>query len=389
MPHQRTRTLTAALLKRLKLWPAVGVIGPRQCGKSTLLREILPQSIKTDYLTMDSENLRKRAEKSPEAFAEPHASAVKIIDEVQKVPALFDAVKLHIDEKRRPGTYILSGSSQFSSPAGIRESLTGRIGILNLYPFNLSEIHLKKFGNYFLKAGAQSAQISLTEFDKKINKGGMPGFFYLHSKDEYSSAAQLWIETTCYRDLGRILKKSFDGDLALSILTELAQCAFPTATEVGSRLEKDPRIIKRYLDGFTEILVLKRIAPHTKSTGKHHYVLVDSGLATFLGASRRTALRSHVLVEALSTFEAAGLNHPQVEYYRSEKKSYVPLIFTWKNEKKTLAIQISDSESPALGEIKSLESFTSRLPHAARVLVLNQAQRSYVEKGMEYHSLRA
>ncbi len=388
MPHQRERTITPVLLKRMKLWPVLGIIGQRQCGKSTLLREILTRYIRMNYTTMDSENFRKRAEHSPESFSEPEPGKVNVIDEVQKVPSLFDAVKLHVDQKRRPGTFILSGSTEFSSLTGIRESLTGRIGILNLYPFNLSEIHSKKFGKYFIKPGKYSAQVSLTEFDRKITSGGMPGFFYLHSKEEYSAAAQLWIETTSYRDLGRVLKKNFDGDLALSILTELAQTEFPTASEIGSRLEKDPRIILRYLEGFTKILVLKRITPHLKGVGKHHYVIFDSGLATFLGASRKAALRSHVLVEALSFFEASGLNHPQVEYYRSEKKSYIPLIFSWKNERKTCAVQISDREVPSLGEVKSLESLSLRLQMPMRTLVLSQAQHSYVEKGVEFHPLR-
>ena len=120
MPHQRNRTITSFLLKRLKLWPVLGLIGPRQCGKSTLLRDIISQSIKTDYMTMDSESLRKRAEKSPESFSEMTQGTVKILDEVQKVPSLFDAIKLHVDQKRRPGSYILSGSTRFSSFFDIR-----------------------------------------------------------------------------------------------------------------------------------------------------------------------------------------------------------------------------------------------------------------------------
>ncbi len=388
MPHQRNRTITSFLLKRLKLWPVLGLIGPRQCGKSTLLRDIISQSIKTDYMTMDSESLRKRAEKSPESFSEMTQGTVKILDEVQKVPSLFDAIKLHVDQKRRPGSYILSGSTRFSSFFDIRESLTGRIGMMHLYPFSLSEIHSLSLGQYYLKKGNFHSQLSMKEFDIKIEKGGMPGFFYLHSAQEFGSSAQIWLETTCFRDLGKVLRKNYDGDLAYSILTTLVQSDIPTATETALRLEKDTRVVSRYLDAFSEILVLKKINPHTVGVGKSHYVIVDSGLATFLGASRKTALRSHVLVEALSLFEASGLHHPIVEYYHSEKKSYVPLIFSWKNEKKSIAVQISDRESPHRREIQALESFIKKQKDSVRGLVLNQSSRSYSENNIEYHSLR-
>ncbi len=382
--------LTQTLLKRLKLWPVLGIIGSRQCGKSTLLREILPEFLKTKYSTMDSESTRNRASKSPESFAEPVDGFINIVDEIQKAPALFDAVKLHVDRKRRPGTYILSGSTQFSAMAGVRESLTGRIAILNLYPFNLTEIHSKNFSEFLGKRGHFTSKISLREFDQKIQNGGMPGFFYLHSKPEFSAAAQFWVETTCFRDLGQIIRKNFDGELALSILTALAQTDVPTAKEVADRIEKDPRVVRRYLDGFAEILVTKKIAPHHKSVGKHHYIFIDSGIASFLGASRETALRSHVLIEALSYFEAKGQSRPQVEYYHSEKKSYVPLIFSWKNEKKIIALQISDREVPKLGEIKSLESFSARIEgQKVRSLLLCQANESYLQNGIEFHPIRA
>lgn len=388
MPHQRSRLITAILAKRLKLWPAMGLIGPRQCGKSTLLRELLPEEIKTAYYTFDSENVKQRAIKTPEAFAEPEEEGVKIIDEVQKVPAIFDSVKLHIDQKRRPGSYILSGSTQFSQLLGIRESLTGRLALIHLYPFTLSEIHEMKFGNYFLKKVQEKSRISLQNFDQKITKGGMPGFFYLHSVDEFAASARMWVETTCFRDLGRVIKKNFDGDLAYSILVEAAQAEVPTVSEIGARLEIDARIVKRYLDGFCEILVLQKINPHVAGVGKSHYLIVDSGLSTFLGASRESAVRTHVLIEALSLFEAEGLQRPQIEYYRSEKKSFVPLVFSWKHEKKTLAVQISDRESPRLGEIRSLQSFLDRIDGHKRGIVLNQSSTSYFEQGLEFHPLR-
>jgi len=68
-----------------------------------------------------------------------------MIDEVQKAPNLFDAIKLRVDKKRIPGSYFLTGSSSFSSKIGIHESLTGRIAISHLHPLSLAELHAAPF----------------------------------------------------------------------------------------------------------------------------------------------------------------------------------------------------------------------------------------------------
>lgn len=391
MPHQRERLLLAILQKRIKLWPAVGLIGARQVGKSTLLREILGKKAALAYYTLDSRATRGAAERSPDSFAEPEPGRIKVIDEIQKVPDLFDAVKFHIDRSRRPGTYILSGSTEFSQFTGIRESLTGRIGVLELFPFNLSEINGENFGRYWAGRNHCSSRISHNEFLRKINQGGMPGFFHLHDALEYEAAAQLWLETSCHRDLSKVLKKSFDGDLAFSILTEVALCEQPSATEIAKKLNKDSRVVTRYLDGFARILVLKRIHPHPAGIGKPYYFLLDSGLCRYLGGSEIRCLQTHVLVEALSYFENHAKPRPQLYYYHSTKESYVPFVFEWKNKKSLIAAQVSDSESPRRREIAGLISFSKKIEKSGadqRFLILSPAMETVFEKGFEIQPLR-
>jgi predicted AAA+ superfamily ATPase len=379
------------IIKRLKLWPALGLIGARQVGKSTLLREIIGKEVPLAYYTMDSKAARGRAERAPDSFVEMEAGKVKVIDEIQKVPDLFDAVKFHIDQARRPGSYILSGSTEFSQFTGIRESLTGRIGILELFPFNLSEIFGKSFGGYWTKKSRASALIPQNDFNRKLSQGGMPGFFHLRDAVEYDAAAQLWVETTCYRDLSRVLKKDFDGELALSILTEVAQAETPSAAEIAKKLRKDSRVINRYLEGFMRILVLKRIQPHAVGTGKPLYYLLDSGLCRYLGGSETNSLRTHVLTEALSYFECHAIPRPLLTYYHSTKDSYVPFVFEWKNKRRMIAVQISDSENPGRGEIAALTSFSKKLKTVDgdhRFLLLSPVLETAFEKEFELQPLR-
>ncbi len=119
----------------------VGVLGLRQCGKSTLLSSLLGVP---NQVTLDDQDAVEDARISAKNFLAKLPTPLAI-DEAQKVPALFDAIKLAVDRRRAPGKYFLTGSSQFSARLGIRESLTGRIGLHYLYPLTLAEAHQVDF----------------------------------------------------------------------------------------------------------------------------------------------------------------------------------------------------------------------------------------------------
>jgi predicted AAA+ superfamily ATPase len=133
----RHRVLEAGLRRYLKLFPAVGVTGPRQSGKSTLLRAALPEY---PYVSFDDPEETLAAEQDPRGFLSRFPQRV-ILDEAQRAPGLFSYLKLAIDEDReRKGRFVLSGSNQFSLSRRLTESLAGRIGLLSLHPFERSEM---------------------------------------------------------------------------------------------------------------------------------------------------------------------------------------------------------------------------------------------------------
>ena len=117
MPHQRPRELLGLIEKRLSHFPIVGVLGARQTGKSTLLRELLEERRRIRYVTLDREESRTLAARQPSLFLErleaPEIDTV-CIDEIQKVPVLFDTLKAEVDERKRPGRFAISGSIEFS-----------------------------------------------------------------------------------------------------------------------------------------------------------------------------------------------------------------------------------------------------------------------------------
>ena len=125
-------------IKRLsEQFPVVAVTGPRQSGKTTLARAAFPQK---RYVSLDDRRMREIAAADPGDFLKAFPDGA-IIDEAQKVPALFDAVKLAVDNSvYSPGKYILTGSSQFRLKENITESLAGRIGMVRLLPFSIQEL---------------------------------------------------------------------------------------------------------------------------------------------------------------------------------------------------------------------------------------------------------
>ena len=167
MPHDRARLVTPTILKKLRFFPIVALQGARQTGKSFLARQILPCELrKIHYLTLDDESLRSAALASARSFliGYPHAHPL-VIDEAQKCPALFDALKLLVDRVRNPGRFILLGSTEFSRLSLIREALTGRMGRVRVFPMTLSECpacvlsEKKSTGTPFFEIGSTSLAI--------------------------------------------------------------------------------------------------------------------------------------------------------------------------------------------------------------------------------------
>lgn len=131
------RAIEKILSEALKQFPAVLITGPRQAGKSTLLRHVLKEYT---YVTLDDPMVRAIANQDPELFLSTYKEPL-IIDEIQYAPNLFSYLKLRIDANRRTyGRYVLTGSQTFQLMKGVSESLAGRIALLQLYPLSWTEI---------------------------------------------------------------------------------------------------------------------------------------------------------------------------------------------------------------------------------------------------------
>lgn len=126
-----------ALVRLAEQFPVVAITGPRQSGKTTLAKMAFPEK---RYVSFDDKNMRELAKSNPGDFLRAFPDGA-IIDEAQKVPDMFDAIKLIVDNGGySPGKFILTGSSQFRLKENISDSLAGRIGLIKLLPFSIDEL---------------------------------------------------------------------------------------------------------------------------------------------------------------------------------------------------------------------------------------------------------
>ncbi|WP_057937123.1 ATP-binding protein [Algoriphagus resistens] len=179
----KDRFIFPLLQEYLSIFPAVGLLGPRQVGKTTLVKSL---NLDRESVYIDLERASDRAKlMDAELYLKAHAKKTVILDEIQLMPELFSELRSLIDEQREPGRFILLGSA---SPDLIRksaDSLAGRIGYLELTPFFAEEV-----------AG--------DELEKLWIRGGFPLSFLARSERESQLWRQNFIKTYLERDLAQI-----------------------------------------------------------------------------------------------------------------------------------------------------------------------------------------
>lgn len=240
------RTSETRLGRYLQLFPAVAITGPRQSGKTTLVRSCLPTC---PYVNFDDVEEVRAAEADPRGFLARFPDRV-ILDEAQRVPTLFPYLKLEIDrERERKGRFILTGSSQFALTRSLTESLAGRIGLLTLLPFERGE----------LPEAARSSQLVLGSYPELASRG------YEGTKEWFSSYVGTYLE----RDVRAVYGLGRLGDF-LQLLKLLAVRASQeyNASSLGRDLGIDSKTVEAWVSVLEASYILFRLRPYHANLGK-------------------------------------------------------------------------------------------------------------------------
>ena len=274
------RELAAKLKSAVKKFPIVGIVGPRQSGKTTLAKSVFPEY---RYVNLEEPDVRQFAQDDPRGFLEIY-SARTIIDEVQRVPDLFSYLQAHVDRNKESGQYILTGSQNFSLMEKISQSLAGRISLFNLPPLSYTELI--------------KAKIKFSDYSEYIIKGGYPRVFSKKIKpsDWYPNYIQTYIE----RDLRNMQNLTDLG--TFQIFVKL--CAGRVGQTVNlSSLGQDAGIshntVKQWLSLLQAGFIIFFLPPYFKNFNKRlvkapKLYFLDTGLATWLlGIENNNQLKQH------------------------------------------------------------------------------------------------
>jgi len=134
------RILSSKLRELITKYPVVAITGPRQSGKTTLVKHVFPER---DYVSLEDPDTREFASTDPRGFLSAYPDGC-ILDEIQRVPELFSYLQTRVDESGKEGLYVLTGSFNLGLMEGISQTLAGRVALLNLLPLSLMELSMAK-----------------------------------------------------------------------------------------------------------------------------------------------------------------------------------------------------------------------------------------------------
>lgn len=246
------RKIETFVKENLSVFPAVVILGPRQCGKSTLAKMLYQNS--NAYLYLDLQNLDDLNKlREPMLFFQANQDVTICLDEIQLVPELFSVLRSEIDRHRRPGRFILLGSASQDLIQKTSESLAGRVGLIELTPFTIEEVE-------------QNIDFELNKF---WLRGGYPDS-YLASSEQGSV---LWRENFLRTYVERDIPQLGFQIPALQLRRLLTMCAHNqgqlfNSSRLGESLGVTYQTIRRYIDLMEQTFIIRSLPPFEKNIKK-------------------------------------------------------------------------------------------------------------------------
>lgn len=293
------RRVTEALRSAMAASPAVAITGPRTCGKSTLAQEIVDRH-GGSFVDLDDPAVRALATADPAAFVRERAEPV-VVDEFQRVPDLLAAIKAELNRDRRPGRFVLAGSARHDAVPELADYLTGRVELLQLWPFAMSELEpagpsLVDELFHARPPRGRSTVIDRAELTQLVLRGGYPIAVSLPQRDRerwYANLAALVIERAAQdvrssrdtRTLARFLRLAAAATAQTRNAAEIGREIGVGREQAGGYLDVLERAYLTYELPAWSVNLNARVAKRPKLH------LVDSGLAAHLQGVTAERLR--------------------------------------------------------------------------------------------------
>lgn len=355
------RALESVVKEVSNTFPVLLVTGPRQVGKTTLLKYVADESRK--YVSLDDPVARRLAKEEPLLFLQRYEPPV-IIDEIQYAPELLQYIKLHVDTNKKNGDFWLIGSQVFQMMKGVSESPVGRVGILPMQGLSLAE--LNKVSNEPFTTDVKrllnrlkiAKQLKLKEVYNLIYKGSMPAVHKEEQSVERFYAS--YVDTYIHRDIRDLTQV---GD-EMQFHRFLTACAARTSQMVNySEIAKDVGIssptVKKWLSLLVTSGIVVLIEPYFNNALKRivkapNMYFMDTGLCAYLtrwtsseslevSAMSGVFFETFVVSEIIKSYLNAG-RRPPIFYYRDSDQKEIDLII--EENGRLQPIEIKKSANP-------------------------------------------
>lgn len=345
-----TREITQELIESTAEYPVVTVLGPRQSGKTTLVKMTYPDK---PYFSMEDPDVRTIAETDPRGFLNdiPHGA---ILDEIQRTPLMLSYIQGIVDQKQQSGMFILTGSHQPDVHQAVSQTLAGRTAILTLLPYSLPELHLYKK--------------KWSAFDIIVN-GSFPRLHQegLKSSRFYNGYIQTYVE----RDV-RTLININDLSLFQRFLTLIAGRVGQVVnyTSLGNDIGLSGTSVKNWISVLKASFIIFELQPFFENINKRvikspKIYFTDTGLASHLlgievpSQAKRDPLRgglyeNFVILEILKSRYNQG-RRPELFFFRDTHGNEVDLVI--KHQRQVIPVEIKSSATFNNNFLKGIEKF--------------------------------
>ena len=324
-------------MKSEKTFKSILVTGARQTGKSTVLQKLFPEK---KYVPVDDPFIEEQAVEQPEMFMMLNPPPV-IYDEVQRAPNLFRYIKIKCDESDERGLFCLSGSQPLELMEGVSESLSGRIGIIELSGLSMREIKGDSFNRSFVPTMeyVQERSKSVKPFDniwEVIHRGGYPEL--QNPEVDWSVFYSSYTKTYLERDVRSLSAVQNLDDFRKFMIAVAARTGqMINYANIADEVGKDQSTIKRWLSVLEASGIIYLLEPFSSSVLKRaiktpKVYFRDTGLAAYLtrwltpetlanGAMSGAFFETFVISEILKSYSNRGIDYRYcVSYYRGRDK---------------------------------------------------------------------
>lgn len=376
------RTMEKTLNEYIGKYPVIMITGPRQVGKTTLLNYMKENSKdKINYVTLDDMINRMQAQEDPELFLRTHEAPL-VIDEFQYAPKLLSYIKIMVDkarqnemfgDKKKTGTlYYLTGSQVFQTMKNISESLSGRVGIFDLFAFSDREVNSLKEEKFIpkieiIKNKEPKKRISTTKIFERIIRGSYPDLYgnRIPVENYYSNYIRTYIE----RDIREIINIKNENKFIKFISSMAARTGQEfNASEVGAEIGIDNKTADEWVSILKNTGIVYLLQPHTnnnvsRAIKRQKIYFMDTGLACYLtgytdasilekSAYSGAIFETYVISEIIKSYTNNGIDpRKHLYFFRDNNQKEIDLLVIDNNI--VYPVEIKKSSNPGREAIKN------------------------------------